>query len=114
MTGVFRAASIALLVGCLSAALAGPAGAAPRNVRPAATQPLPPVAPAPPLQDAAPAVPPVAAAGLCQCISERATLRVSCLSSPAACQSICATTHYSFVPDAQFSCRAAAREGTTQ
>lgn len=36
--------------------------------------------------------------GLCQCISERASLDLRCEPSPQACQNVCASTHYSFVP----------------
>jgi len=46
-------------------------------------------------------------AGICQCIADRTTRRLSCLSSAAACQSNCASTHYAFTPHAIYSCATA-------
>lgn len=46
--------------------------------------------------------------GLCQCITDDRTLHMSCLSGRGECQSACATNVYSYVPEAPFSCPAAA------
>lgn len=43
-------------------------------------------------------------AGLCQCITETNARLLSCHSSAAECQSVCAAANYSFVPDAVQSC----------
>ena len=45
------------------------------------------------------------APGLCQCISDIRSVRLSCLSMAAECQSSCGTASYSFIPDAGQSCR---------
>jgi hypothetical protein len=95
------------LLALLLAAPHMPALAAPRQSRPPATQSVPaPLTPALPQAAATTgAAAPAPAAGLCQCISDRSALRLGCLASPAACQSNCATDHYSFVPDAALSCQ---------
>jgi hypothetical protein len=42
--------------------------------------------------------------GICQCIADRTSRKLSCLSSAAECQSSCASTHYAFTPHAIYSC----------
>jgi len=50
------------------------------------------------------ALPDASDVGICQCIADRTTRRLSCLSSAAACQSTCASTHFAFTPHAIYSC----------
>ena len=42
--------------------------------------------------------------GVCQCIADRSSRKLSCVSSAAECQSSCASTHYAFTPHAIYSC----------
>ena len=43
--------------------------------------------------------------GTCQCITNDRDVDMKCVTSAAACESICASRSYSFVPDALLSCR---------
>jgi hypothetical protein len=49
-------------------------------------------------------VPTAGDVGICQCIADRSSRKLSCLSSAAECQSSCASTHYAFTPHAIYSC----------
>jgi hypothetical protein len=51
---------------------------------------------------------------LCQCIADHDAIRMSCLGSATACQSVCASTHYSYRPNAEFSCSAATQTAPNQ
>jgi hypothetical protein len=51
----------------------------------------------------------VTAAGMCQCVDDHDRRNVKCLSSPQECQSACASSKYSFVPNAP-NCAATARD----
>jgi hypothetical protein len=93
MPGTKGVASIAATLAALLSLAANPAAAqAARTTAHGA----PAAAPAP-----AAAIP---VAGLCQCISNRQTLELMCQPNPQACQSACGTSHYTFVPNAIYSC----------
>jgi hypothetical protein len=42
--------------------------------------------------------------GWCQCIANHNEIQHACLASTTACQTTCASTHFSFIPDAIYSC----------
>jgi hypothetical protein len=114
----WRAAVASAAVACLVLGAAAEAQVAPRQPRPARTVPQPqqPAASRPGLQAprVIPAFPLDAAAGLCQCISDRTRRNISCLAGADACQSVCGNTHYSLVPNAAFTCPLAPGEQLTQ
>jgi hypothetical protein len=103
----------AILVAALAGLAVGAAAEAQvaRQARPVPQAPTNPAAPQ--LPRVAPAFPLEAAAGLCQCISDRTRRHISCLVGAEACQSVCGTTHYSLVPNAVFTCPLAPGEQLT-
>jgi len=109
-------AAVSLFVGVAapaSHALGQTRGQTPARMPPAPVQPqtpLPPPPPAPPVPTADAAIVPPTGVGLCQCISDHAERRFECLPAPAVCQSACGSTHYSFVPYANFSCPLTAQQ----
>jgi hypothetical protein len=97
----------AIVIG-LALGSAARAQLSPRQFRP---EPAPPPARQVPQPAAFPLGP---AAGLCQCISDRTRVNISCLGGRDACQSVCGTTHYSLIPDAAFTCPLASGEQPSQ
>lgn len=105
------AAALLLLVGAVAGPLAAAAPAAAQVAQPQARAARPDPA-RPPAQQPRPAFPAAVtpgfpnepAAGLCQCISDRARRNMHCLAGAGACQSVCGSTNYSLVPDAAFTC----------
>ncbi len=105
--GVRRALLVLLPIACLLLGAGGLGVAAAQDARPVRVQ-RPPATPATPPRLAAPVAVPRTTIGLCQCIADRSRRNISCLSSVEACQTTCATSHYSFMPDAP-SCPVTAR-----
>lgn len=90
-----------------------PAQIPPAPIQPQTPSPAPPASATPaPGADAAIAAP--TGVGLCQCISDHNERRFECLNGPAVCQSACGSTHYSFVPYANFSCPLTAQQQEPQ
>jgi hypothetical protein len=115
---LWRAAILVAALAGLAVGAAAEAQVTTRQTRPAraAAGPVPqaPTNPAvPQLPRVVPAFPLEAAAGLCQCISDRTRRNISCLAGTEACQSVCGTTNYSLVPNAVFTCPLAPGEQLT-
>lgn len=100
------------LAACVVLGLVTQAGAQSRGQ--SAARPLTPAPAANPSPAGArapgpPAIPAASAIGICQCIADRDRRHILCLASAPECQSSCASTDYSFVPDAP-SCPVIAQE----